>query len=95
MPTDNKTHVQFARLPFEHRVLFYILSLSAFEYHCSRHHTSAEIQADLARVWGSEQLSPEDLNDSRRMSELLQTHLANCVSPGRLSIRRETILSGR
>jgi|ERR1035437_1133421 hypothetical protein len=95
MPIKNNAPLPFAQLPFEHRVLFYLLSLSAFEYHCRSPHTSAEIQADLARVWDSEQLSPEDLKDSRRMSELLQTQLTNCVSPGRLSIQGEASLRGR
>jgi hypothetical protein len=58
MPIDNKNHIPFAQLPFECHVLFYLLSLSAFEYHCRSPHTSAEIHADLARVWDSEQLSP-------------------------------------
>jgi hypothetical protein len=58
MPIKNTAHVRFAQLPFEHRVLFYLLSFSAFEYHCRSPHTSAEIHADLARVWDSEQLSP-------------------------------------
>ena len=82
MPIKNNAPLPFAQLPFEHRVLFYLLSLSAFEYHCRSPHTSAEVQADLARVWDSEQLSQEDLNDSTRMSELLQTQLTNCQSPG-------------
>jgi hypothetical protein len=91
----NNTHVPFAQLPFEHRVLFHLLSFSAYEYHCCSPHTSAEIQEDLARVWDCEQLSPEDLEDSGRMSELLQTQLTNCVSPGRLSIQEEANIRGR
>ena len=88
MSIKNIAHVPFAQLPFEHRVLFYLLSFSAFEYHCRSPRTSPEIQAELARVWDSEQLSPEDLEDSIRMFELLQTQLTSCVSPGRRLIRR-------
>jgi hypothetical protein len=78
MARDSNTHVPFAKLPFEHRVLFYIQSLSAFAYHCCWPHTSAEIHADLERIWNAEQLTEEDLKDWVRMSELLEARLPKC-----------------
>jgi hypothetical protein len=69
----------FAQLPVEAKVLFYIQSMSALEYHCNWPHTAAEVYRDLEVIWNAEELSPEDLQDWPRMSTLLVTELSKRI----------------
>lgn len=78
LPISN-AHVSFAQLPIEAKVLFYIQSMSAWEYHCNWPHKAAEIYGDLERVWNAEQLTLGDLRDWPCISELLETELSKCV----------------
>jgi hypothetical protein len=95
MITDHKTPIPFAQLPIEAMALFYFQSMSAYEYHCNQPHTSAEIYRDLENIWNAAQLTLEDLQDRRRMSELLETQLSKCVSQKRCFIRPKTTARGR
>ncbi len=79
MRTSSSYHVSFAQRPIEDKVLFDIQSMSAWEYHCNWPHTAAEVYHDLERIWTAAELSPEDLRDWRRMSELLKTQLSKCI----------------
>lgn len=72
-------HMPFAELPIEAKVLFYIQSMSAREYHCNWPRTAAQVYRDLERVWDAEQLTLRDLRDWPRMSKLLQTQLSKCI----------------
>lgn len=83
--TYNNTHVLFAKLPIEAKALFYFQSMAAWEYYCNWPHTSAEIYGDLERIWNAERLTPEDLRNWCRMSELLETELGKCVEQQRRS----------
>jgi hypothetical protein len=77
--TCRTNYVPFAELPTEAKVLFYIQSMSAWEYHCNWLHTPAEVYRDLERIWNTEELTLECLRDWRRMSELLATQLSRCI----------------
>jgi hypothetical protein len=81
MKNECNPHVLFAQLPIAARVLFYIQSMSAIEYHCFDLHTAAEINADLERIWNGEKLTLDNLQDWDRMSELLRTHLPTVALP--------------
>lgn len=84
--TLRTNHLPFAELPIEAMALFYIESMSAWEYHCFRPHTSAEIYRDLERIWNAEKLTKEDLQDWPRMSKLLETQLSPCLPQERSRI---------
>lgn len=77
--TFRTNHVSFAKLPIEAKVLFYIESMSAWEYHCNWPHTAAETYHDLETIWNAEELSPQDLQDWDRMSKILETRLSKCI----------------
>jgi len=95
MPIKTIPHVTFAQLPFAAKALFYIESLSVFEYHNTGHHTSMEVFTDLEKIWNTEQLTLEGLKDWSRMSELLQEKLPKLNSQRRRSIKLETMHQGR
>ena len=76
---SHTNHLPFAQLPIEAKVLFYIQSMSAWQYHCNWPHTAAEVYRDLERIWNAAGLTPEDLRDGQRMSTLLETELSKCI----------------
>lgn len=83
------SHVPFRRLPIEACALFYFFSLSAMEYHCNSSHTSAEIFTDLEMIWNIEQLTPDDLQNWDRMSDLLIARLPKCAPEDLLLGKRD------
>jgi ribonucleotide reductase beta subunit family protein with ferritin-like domain len=78
--TVRANHLPFAELPIDAKVMFYIQSMSAMEYHCNQPQTAAEIYHDLERIWNAEKLPLEDLRDWQRLSKLLKTQLSQCLS---------------
>jgi len=74
--TLHTNHIPFAKLPIEAMALFYIESMSAWQYHCNWPRTAAEISRGLERIWNAEKLTQEDPQDWPRMSKLLETQLS-------------------
>jgi hypothetical protein len=93
--TFRTNHLPFAELPIEAMTLFYFESMSAWEYHCKRPHTSAEIYRDLEQIWNAEKLTQEDLRDWPRMSKLLETQLSQCLPQERSRIEPRLTTRGR
>jgi hypothetical protein len=83
MKNECNPHTLFAQLPIEARVLFYIQSMSAWEYHCRSPHTAVEVNADLESIWNAQELTLDDQRDWDRMSELLRTLLPTVALPER------------
>jgi hypothetical protein len=55
---DRNSHIPFAQLPIEAQVLFYMQSMSAWDYHCNGPHTPAEVYGDQERSWNAEGITP-------------------------------------
>jgi hypothetical protein len=65
----------FVQLPVEARVLFLIFSLSAIGYRRFQFADKTEIRVLLEQIWNYHKLSPADLRDGHRMSNLVKTYL--------------------
>jgi len=76
------SHVPFAQLPIEARVLFSIYASAALAKYCSRPLTLATLGVELDAVWDANRLTLRDLSNPDRMTELLESQFAVWIARG-------------
>jgi hypothetical protein len=77
MITNSLSHVPFAELPVEARVLFFILALPAVARYGVKPRKQSELTPALEAVWNGNRLCPKDFSDPFRMTALLEKELAS------------------
>jgi hypothetical protein len=74
MKNASASHVPFAQLPIEARVLFAIYASAALARYCSTPLAMFTLAAELDAVWNANRLILCDLSDPCRMTALLESH---------------------
>jgi hypothetical protein len=71
------SHLPFAELPVEARVLFFIIALPAVARFGVKPPKQSELTPVLETIWNRNRLSRNDLSDPFRMTALLEKELAS------------------
>jgi len=82
MTTQSFSHVPFAELPVEARVLFFIIALPAVARFGVKPPKQSELNPLLETIWNRNRLCPKDFSDPSRMSALLKKELASVCLVG-------------
>ena len=77
MTTNSLSHVPFAELPVQARVLFFILALPAVARYGVKPPKESELTPVLETIWNANRLSLKDFSDPFRMTALLKKELAS------------------
>jgi hypothetical protein len=77
MISKSPSHVPFAELPVEARVLFFIFALPAVARFGVKPPKQSELNPVLETVWNRNRLGLKDFSDPSRMSALLKKDLAS------------------
>ena len=80
MKNASISHVPFAQLPIEARVLISIYASAALARYCSTPPAMSTLVAELDAVWTANNLTLRDLSDPYRMTALLESHFAALIS---------------
>lgn len=75
MITEN-IHISYCELPAEARALFTIFGLGAAARFSPTPPRKASLTATLSMIWDAERLTPGDLSDPVKMTELVEQYLA-------------------
>ena len=76
------SHIPFAQLPVEARVLFFINALAAVARYGVKPSEQSELTSALEAIWNRNRLCPKDLSAPFCMTDLLKTELASVFPTG-------------
>ena len=77
MNNSRRSHIPFAELPIEARVLFFLFASTAVVRFGTPPPTPADLAPQLEIVWNRHKLCDEDLRDPDRLTALLEKELAS------------------
>jgi hypothetical protein len=82
MTNKSLSHVPFAELPVEARVLFFIIALPAVARFGVKPPKQSELNPMLETIWNKNRLCLKDLSDPFRMTALLKKEFASVPLTG-------------
>jgi hypothetical protein len=82
MVNSSLSHIPFAELPVEARVMFFIIAMGALARFGAPRPNQSEMDPILETIWNGNRLNHKDLSDPSRMTALLETELASFSSAG-------------